>query len=40
MRKGFNEIIIINSDNYINNGKKSKDESEKIAEEKKDTSER
>ena len=40
MRKGFHEIIIINSDNYINNGKKSKDESEKIAEEKKDTSER
>ena len=40
LRKGFNEIIIINSDNYINNGKKSKDKSEKIAEEKKDTSER
>ena len=38
LRKGFNEIIIINSDNYINNGKKSKDESEKIAEEKKDDS--
>ena len=36
LRKGFNEIIIFNSDNYINNGKTSKNESEKIAEEKKD----
>ena len=36
MRKGFNEIIIFNSDNYINNGKTSKNESEKITEEKKD----
>ena len=37
LRKGFNEIIIINSDNYINNGKnsripESKNESEKITE--------
>ena len=40
MRKGFNEIIIFNSDNYINNGKTSKNESEKITEEKKDPSER
>ena len=32
LRKGFNEIIIINSDNYINNGKKTKNESKKIAE--------
>ena len=37
MRKGFNEIIIFNSDNYINNGNTSKNESEKIAEEKKDS---
>ena len=32
----FYKYTIINSDNYINNGKTSKDESEKITEEKKD----
>ena len=32
--KNFNRYIIFNSDNYINNGNTSKNESEKIAEEK------
>ena len=36
VRKNFDEYIIINSNNYINNGTTSKNESEKIAEDKKD----
>ena len=34
VRKNFDEYIIINSDNYINNGTTTKNENEKIAEEK------